>query len=109
MDKTKPIILIIFGITGDLAVRKLLPAINEIISAGVLPEHFQIVGVTRKADVDIEKLFIKVKNSDDLKKCITIFKMDLDDQAEYGHLEEKLNEIENTFGLPAERLFYLSV
>jgi glucose-6-phosphate 1-dehydrogenase len=43
-----PTILIVFGITGDLSHRYLLPALNEICAAGELPEEFKIIGVSRR-------------------------------------------------------------
>jgi len=40
--------LIIFGVTGDLAHRKLLPALYELARQEHLPEHFEIVGFARR-------------------------------------------------------------
>ena len=53
---SKPTILIIIGISGDLSKRKLLPAIGEIAKKGMLPEEFKIIGVTRQADIKLENL-----------------------------------------------------
>ena len=44
-----PTTLVIFGATGDLARRKLLPAIYNLAHEGALPERFHLVGVSRKA------------------------------------------------------------
>ena len=41
-------ILVIFGATGDLASRKIFPAINEINKSGNIPENFYIIGCGRK-------------------------------------------------------------
>src|SRR6185437_1103226 len=43
-----PTTLVIFGATGDLARRKLLPALYNLAHDGALPEHFNLVGVARK-------------------------------------------------------------
>jgi glucose-6-phosphate 1-dehydrogenase len=43
-----PTALVIFGATGDLAQRKLLPALYNLAHEGALPERFQLVGVSRK-------------------------------------------------------------
>jgi glucose-6-phosphate 1-dehydrogenase len=56
MNKNIPTILIIIGITGDLSKRKLLPAIGQIATNKMVPDKFKIIGVTRKADIDIENL-----------------------------------------------------
>src|SRR6187401_442278 len=42
-----PTTLVIFGGTGDLAQRKLLPAIYNLAHEGALPERFELVGVSR--------------------------------------------------------------
>src|SRR2546421_12520377 len=42
-----PTTLVIFGATGDLAKRKLLPAIYNLAHEGALPERFNLIGVSR--------------------------------------------------------------
>ncbi|HTB54286.1 MAG TPA: glucose-6-phosphate dehydrogenase, partial [Trebonia sp.] len=39
-----PHVIVLFGATGDLAKRKLLPGLHHLFRAGLLPEHFRIVG-----------------------------------------------------------------
>lgn len=43
-----PTILIIFGVTGDLTSRKLVPGIFKLFKEGLLPDNFQIVGFSRR-------------------------------------------------------------
>src|SRR6266704_1257171 len=43
-----PTTLVIFGATGDLARRKLLPALYNLAHDGALPERFRLVGVSRR-------------------------------------------------------------
>ena len=43
-----PTTLVIFGATGDLAQRKLLPALYNLACDGALPERFHLVGVSRR-------------------------------------------------------------
>src|SRR6059058_5026490 len=43
-----PTSLVIFGATGDLAHRKLLPAIYNLAHEGALPERFELIGVGRR-------------------------------------------------------------
>src|SRR2546422_11292339 len=47
-----PTTLAIFGATGDLAKRKLLPAIYNLAHEGALPERFNLVGVSRGEQTD---------------------------------------------------------
>src|ERR1700716_974388 len=43
-----PTALVIFGATGDLAHRKLLPALYNLAHEGALPERFELIGVSRR-------------------------------------------------------------
>ena len=90
MNKNQPTILIIFGISGDLSKRYLLPAIEAIGKAKMLPDLFKIVGITRQ------------ENSD-------LYQMDVSKKEDYEKLNEYLEKIEKDFGAPTQRLFYLSV
>ena len=47
-----PTSLVIFGATGDLAHRKLLPAIYNLAHEGQLPERFEVIGVGRRTHED---------------------------------------------------------
>ena len=46
--RSPPTTLVIFGATGDLAHRKLLPALYNLAHEGALPERFKLVGVARR-------------------------------------------------------------
>lgn len=106
---SKPTILIIIGISGDLSKRKLLPAISKIKKANMLPDKLKIIGVTRQDNIEIEKLLEKTIDKEYLLSNIELFKMDLDDIGEYKKLKNKLEEIEKEFGGPTQKIFYLSV
>ena len=49
-----PTSLVIFGATGDLARRKLLPAIYNLAHDGALPERFELIGISRAEMTDAE-------------------------------------------------------
>jgi len=104
MNTQLPTILIIVGITGDLAQRKLLPAIEKIAAAKELPEHFKIVGISRR-DVSARV----TPNDKFAKRYLEMFQMNLDDLADYNRLKKHLSEIEKSFGEVTQKLFYLSV
>ena len=109
MNKNKPTILIIIGISGDLSKRKLLPAIGQIALTSMIPEQFKIVGVTRQKNIELEDLLRKTNNRDYLLKNTELFQMDLDNESDYNKLESRLNEIEKEWKEPAQYLFYLSI
>lgn len=86
MTNKTPTILIIFGISGDLAKRYLLPAIEAIAKAKMLPDKFEIVGITRQ------------KNS-------KLFEMDLGNTEDYEKLNEHLEKIEKISRNPPKGCF----
>ncbi len=108
-NKGEPTILIIFGISGDLSRRYLLPAIEAIHQASMLPEDFRIVGITRKTGLSAEDL---CRASGDLKfvgQNLELHRLDAEKEGDCRKLEEVLDGIEKSFGQPAQRIFYLSV
>lgn len=107
--KYKPTILVIVGITGDLSRRKLLPAINHLGQAGEVPEQLQILGVSRSPDIEVKHLITHIEDPSYLLSHTEMFQMDLTQHAEYARLAKYIEEIEERFGAPAQRLFYLSV
>jgi glucose-6-phosphate 1-dehydrogenase len=108
MNKT-PTILTIFGISGDLSKRYLLPAIGAIAKAKMLPGDFHIVGITRQKDIDLEKILKKTSEVEYLKNHIELFQMDVTKKEDYENLNNRLNKIEKNFKEPSQRLFYLVV
>lgn len=91
--------LVIFGITGDLSSRKLLPALESIIKTGEY-DDLSIVGVSRR-EVNGAELVAKQPS---LQDRTTVFTMDLAERDDYDKLKAHLeaNKAEKT-------LFYLSV
>lgn len=105
---TNPTILIIIGISGDLARRKLLPAIRKIHDAGAFPEKFRIIGISRR-DISVEDVLPIGGDQEYLRSSIEIRQMDLGNEADYRALGEYLTTIEQGFGAETQRIFYLSV
>lgn len=105
----KPTIIIIIGISGDLSKRKLLPAIGQIASTGMMPEKLKIVGITRKKDLSVDDLLDNTANKDYLLENTKLFEMDLDNESDYFKLKDYLKDIESSFGEEAQYLFYMSV
>jgi glucose-6-phosphate 1-dehydrogenase len=97
--KTK---LVIFGITGDLSRRKLLPALKEIVQSGEF-EDLSIVGVSRR-DGNVAELVETATNSELLTNLTTIFTMDLARAEDYVRLRNYLD-----LQPDEQALMYLSV
>ncbi len=109
MSNKIPTILIIIGISGDLSKRKLLPAIGQIATTGMIPDQFKILGITRQKNVVLEDLLNQTTNKDYLRDNIELFQMDLENIDDYGKLKIHLEAIEKKFGTSSQFLFYLSV
>lgn len=119
--RLEPAIIVIFGITGDLSQRYLLPSLYHLMKDGLLHEQTEIIGVTR-GELTAKQLFEQVElcvNEVD-KICdpialkamhdhTTMFRMDPKDPASYDALLERLNAIEEQKGLCMNRLYYLSI
>lgn len=111
MNNKKSTIIVIFGISGDLARRYLLPAILEIGNRSMMPSQFHIVGVTRQSNISMDFLFKQTSDSTYLKEHMSLKQMDVSDINEYEKLDKYLEGIEKKLDFPpdSERLFYLSV
>ena len=119
-NQLDPCSLIIFGASGDLTQRKLIPAIFSIYRRGLLPDNFFIVGCARSELSDDEfrnkmgeALIEEDKNlSKDiidvfLKRC-HYMAGGYDDLKLYGELTRKLETLEEKYGTSGNRVFYLS-
>jgi len=97
--KTK---LVIFGITGDLSRRKLLPVLSEIVKSGEF-EDLSIIGVSRR-DVNVQELVEHSTNSTVLNDLTKIFTMNLAREQDYILLKQFLD-----VQTDEQALIYLSV
>jgi glucose-6-phosphate 1-dehydrogenase len=120
-SELKPTILVIFGITGDLSQRYLLPALYHLELYNMLPKDFLILGVSRKRLSKKEQTKLlkgsiakKVDQIDKVafKKIYSRFNMlsfDPAQDADYKHLREYIDETEDKYKVCFNRLFYLAV
>ncbi|MGC9220673.1 MAG: glucose-6-phosphate dehydrogenase [Solirubrobacteraceae bacterium] len=114
-------VLVIFGTSGDLARRKLLPALYNLAHDGALPEHLQIVGVSRK-DLTDEQFRNQARESierhsrrspdpavlDGLLANARYVTGPFPDDATYPKLVQHLDALDADLGLRLNRVFYLS-
>ncbi len=99
-------ILVIFGITGDLSHRYLLPALVQIGEAGQFPDSFQILGVSRS---DIKKKDLFKKSEKPLDKYTSVFQMDPANPKDFESLKDKLNELGKDAKDEHQIIFYFAV
>ena len=118
----EPFTLVIFGASGDLARRKLVPALWSLYAGRTLPEPFAIIGTARSEVSDDEfrgrmretvREFARVKPPsanvwDRFAASLSYVSGDPADPALYPSLERSLQDIEKQRPGPANRLFYLA-
>ena len=109
--------IVIFGASGDLTHRKLIPALYRNLKKGRLKDQTRIVGVARRDWTDNvfrERLLDGVQRFGgtfnesawtDFSQRIRYVRGDLEVAADYAHVDARLREIE---GGPANRLYYLA-
>jgi glucose-6-phosphate 1-dehydrogenase len=112
-----PCAIVMFGASGDLAKRKLLPALLDLAVHGCLAPRFRLVGFARTQMTD-EKFqssteqALPRKDDDgkrrDFLKHLEYFTGDYDDQESFRRLAQRLEEIDRQGQLGGNRLFYLS-
>lgn len=121
-DSVGPVIVVIFGASGDLTQRKLIPALHSLACEGLLPHTTRVVGVARTelSDEDFrDRLYEGVEAYARFKPDIctqwsafsgrhTYVAGGYDDPETYQRLKHHLSEIEASLGERANLLFYLS-
>lgn len=122
MTKPDGQILVIFGASGDLTKRKLLPSLFELFTRDMLPENFVILGAARTVFSDEEfrkeqkenlKTFLKnqhpeLKQLDQFLKRVYYLGFDSDEAAEYHLLKEKINSLREEWKIPDHIIYYLA-
>ncbi len=116
----QPQCFVLFGSTGDLAKRKIFPALFALFLDKKLPSRFFILGLGRKtfSDAEFQKhveetllLFARLKGDAQTRKEFTqkICYLSLDIDGDYTPLKTLLLDKEPQFGTRANRTFYLAV
>ncbi len=117
-----PCALVILGATGDLARRKLLPALYRLSQQRIVPNEFAILGAARHPHSDEEfralmKAAIDEFGTEDsldestwqsFAKRIFYLAGDFSEAALYQELKSKLEEIDREFDTQGNRIFYLA-
>jgi glucose-6-phosphate 1-dehydrogenase len=117
-----PSALVLFGVTGDLARKKLLPAVYDLANRGLLPPGFGLVGFARRdwaaehfAELVAEsvKQYARTDFRDDVWKQllegIRFVPGDLADNEAFERLKTTLTDLDESQGTGGNHAFYLSV
>src|SRR5690349_8311153 len=120
--RADPGVLVIFGASGDLARRKLLPAVYNLAESGLLPEPFAIAGVARPAIEeeayrrDVRAIVEKEEGEpldpalwERIGNRLHYLSGELNDPALYERLKTVLADIGRRDNVPPNYLFYLAI
>ena len=116
-----PSILVLFGATGDLAHRKVIPALYQLWRNNLLPHEFLLVAIGRRSYEDatfrdeihksLEQYSRMLPLDDEAWKSfaerITYQRLDFDDPAAFDTLSGHLDDLDTDHGTRGNRLYYL--
>jgi len=117
-----PCSLVLFGVTGDLARKKVMPAIYDLANRGLLPPGFSLVGFARRdwADQDFSKIVHEAVRAHartpfredvwrNLAEGIRFVPGTFDDPAPFDLLRETVHNLDQERGTGGNHAFYLSI
>jgi glucose-6-phosphate 1-dehydrogenase len=117
-----PSILVIFGATGDLTHRKLMPALYDLYCDGKLPKGFTVIGFARRDKSD-EQFRTEVREGvnefarnkpgdsdrwDSFAEGLFYHRAEFHEEQGYTSLCERMKQIDESRGTQGNRLFYLA-
>jgi len=108
-----PFVMVIFGVTGDLAQNKLLPSLFSLFKQNLLPAEFSLIGFSRRdiSDEEFRNFFTKLRDQEgwsDFARHLTYQSGLFEEEQGYLALMDKLREFDDHIGGCAIRLFYLA-
>lgn len=120
--RPEPCTLVIFGGGGDLAKRKLLPAVYNLALDGVLPKSFAVLGFghrnlsdgdyrafAREGVEEFSRRPVEAKYWSDYEQSLFFHRGTFEDAKAFETLKERLEEVESARDIPRNRVFYLSI
>ena len=114
-EQTPPLALVIFGASGDLTARKILPALADLADRGRLSDRFTVIGVARTEWTDDE--FRKVALQDATaggerwQRLVERFRYVAGEYSAtetFDRLKEVLSEADEQYGTGGNRVYYLA-
>lgn len=117
-----PTVLVIFGSTGNLVQKKLIPALYHLVRGKAIPENLKIVFIARQKDATVRELLSKAADSmsrhgyqvdadviENLSHRSSVLIMDSVKKSDYTLLKTTLEALDSAAKKPHNRLFYLAI
>jgi len=104
-------ILVIFGASGDLTRRKLVPALAELHKLKLLPEHFAVLGIGRSKYDDNSYRTMMAEHVEDGSAILPLLhyhSMDPQDKSAYQGLKQSLSSLSKEQNIAGNFIFYLA-
>lgn len=114
MKRTENQVLIIFGASGDLTKRKLIPALYNLHKQNLLPDKFAVLGASRSSFTDdefrtkIEEFLPANESVDTFKKMLFYQQVFTNVPADFVPLKNRIQEISSDLQIEKNYIFYLS-
>ena len=122
MQTSRPTILVIFGATGDVVARKVIPSLYHLFRSNQLPAMFCVIGFSRREQTtDVFRTYVREMlekhvspslEATQVQTFLNLFsytRAELDRPEDYTPLGEKLGFIDGEWKTCANKLFYLAV
>jgi glucose-6-phosphate 1-dehydrogenase len=123
INKTDPTIIIIFGATGDLTWRKLIPAIYNLYLDNMMPVNFSVLGIGRRdltkdqfhhhllegINKNSRRGVAKSKDWDEFSKNISYYQGGFTDSSTFSFIEKQIKILKNKWKSHVNRIFYMAV
>ena len=117
--REQDVLITLFGATGDLAYRKLYPALFRLFQKGFIKNHFAVIGTARRGwtneyfrDVVKKSVQSLVKTEEELKQFLSHFyyqSHNVNDTHHYVVLKELSERLDETYQINGNRVFYLAM
>jgi glucose-6-phosphate 1-dehydrogenase len=117
----EPTALVIFGVTGDLSQKKLLPALYKLAEDEFLPSHFQLIGCSRKemSKSEFQEIIrtaleknlgesIRSEVWESFAACLSPLQLDSSNTADFQRLQDRIHLLEQESGTVLNALYYLA-
>jgi glucose-6-phosphate 1-dehydrogenase len=117
-----PCVMVMFGVTGDLARKKLMPALYDLANRGLLPPGFSLVGFARRdwEDEDFAQITYQAVKENartpfresvwrQLSEGVRFVPGEFDDDSAFDKLAETVRQLDHERGTGGNYAFYLSI
>jgi glucose-6-phosphate 1-dehydrogenase len=123
VNKVPPTVIVIFGATGDLTWRKLVPAIYNLWLDKWIPENFSMIGIGHSPQTEVQfrkhlnegvdKFSRRGKSQkkqwEVFSQCLTYLRGEFTDASTFANIEKQIKQLEKKWNATVNRIYYMAV